>query len=739
MIIYNFNSDSLEVLDSAKQFAKSLGHPQIGTEHILLAIVNKEDSAGYRILRLLGIKMEDLDKEIRRLVGHNWITNKKSLDFSPTSEELFETALEEARIDNTAIGTDHLVYGMVNQKKGLASKLLKDYNVNMSRIKSGIRNKQEIKPVEKKQETPHLNSLTVDLTQMARKNQIDPLIGRTEETENLIRTLIRRKKNNPVLLGDPGVGKTALVEGLAYKINNGDVPKRLLNTRLLSLNIGTLVAGTRYRGEFEEKLNNILEELKKSNNVILFIDEVHTIVGAGGAEGSLDAANILKPSLARGEILCIGATTVEEYRKYIETDPALERRFQPILVGEPSQEETLEILKGLKPKYEEHHEVTIEDHVLKKAIEYAVKFIPDRFLPDKAIDLIDEASALVCIESGEHSPVNEENVKKVLSAKTGISIQELSEKQEKDIEVIKSKLSAEFKRQDNVINKVAQVLKRSYVGLNKPEKPLASLLFYGKENTGKKTFSKLLSKVLYEDEKRYLYIDLNKIAPPQMKLEIIGNTTGHLGFEKRGLVLRQIFDRPLSVIVFDNFDPNDKESVEVIDYFMSNNEIEDIQERKLDISHSIFITIHNIKSNHIGFSDKHPERSQDYNTLIKGFPQNFLSNYDELIYFKPLENEDQLEIIINSIRKFEKELLKEGFLIAIDENVIQSTIADFSSINIKEVGGEIQTKIRNKIAEEFMNKNLQKGMKYKIISNDEKLLIQKVGVKGEGQSLHGIH
>ncbi|WOH89566.1 AAA family ATPase [Bacillus paralicheniformis] len=246
--------------------------------------------------------------------------------------------------------------------------MLKDYNVNISRIKSGIRNKQEIKPVEKKQETPHLNSLTVDLTQMARKNQIDPLIGRTGETENLIRTLIRRKKNNPVLLGDPGVGKTALVEGLAYKINNGDVPKRLLHTRLLSLNIGTLVAGTRYRGEFEEKLNNILEELKKSNNIILFIDEVHTIVGAGGAEGSLDAANILKPSLARGEILCIGATTVEEYRKYIETDPALERRFQPIFVGEPSREETLEILKGLKPKYEEHHDVTIEDHVLKKPL-----------------------------------------------------------------------------------------------------------------------------------------------------------------------------------------------------------------------------------------------------------------------------------------------------------------------------------------------------------------------------------
>ncbi|MFC1911033.1 Clp protease N-terminal domain-containing protein, partial [Chloroflexota bacterium] len=399
-----FSERARKVLTSAQEEAQRFNHTYIGPEHILLGLIREEEGVGSRVLINLGANLNKVRSAIEFVIGQSEKHTSSDIGLSPGAKRVIELAIDEARyLSHSYIGTEHLLLGLLREGSGVAARVLDSFGITLERVRSEIgrvieqgAGRRTARPQTK---TPALDQLGIDLTVAARAGKLDPVIGRHKEIERIIQILSRRTKNNPALIGEPGVGKTAIVEGLAHRIVSDDVPETLMGKRLITLDIGSLVAGTKYRGEFEERLKKVIDEIKSAGNCVLFIDEFHTIVGAGAAEGAVDAANILKPSLARGELQCIGATTLDDYRKYVEKDKGLERRFQPVLVAEPSVEETVEILRGIRGRYEEHHHLKISDDALKEAAQLASRYIPDRFLPDKAIDLIDEASSKVRIKN----------------------------------------------------------------------------------------------------------------------------------------------------------------------------------------------------------------------------------------------------------------------------------------------------------------------------------------------------
>ena len=658
-----FTSTALGALRLAQENAARLGHSYVGSEHLLLGLASQEYSAAARSLQSSGVDSRSLRSAISQLVGtgvparslHQGLTPKCCLAIQ-------QAAAASRRLGQNAVSAEHLLLGLLQDRECAACRLMAEQGADLDQLSQGLaaflggeelptRSVRPREP-ERSTDTRLLDQCARDLTRMAADGQLDPVIGREEELTRVIQILSRRTKNNPALIGEPGVGKTAIVEGLALAIADGTAPSHLLGRRVCALDLCAMVAGTKYRGEFEEKLKHVLEEVRRAGNIILFIDELHTIVGAGSAEGAVDAANIIKPALGRGEIQIIGATTLNEYRKYIEKDAALERRFQPVTVGEPSQEATLEILKGLREKYEQHHKLHITDEALKAAVELSTRYINDRFLPDKAIDLMDEAASRVRMEqeepseelrsleekinalskdkdaainaqdfekaaqlrdiekdykeqveierdkrrknNQEHRDVNAEDIAAVVSGWTGIPVTRLTEDEGQRLLHMEDILHKRVVGQDEAVKAVARAIRRGRVGLKDPKRPIGSFLFLGPTGVGKTELCKSLAEAMFGDENAMIRIDMSEYMERHTVSRLIGSPPGYVGHDEGGQLTEKVRRKPYSVVLFDEIEKAHEDVWNIMLQILDDGRITDSQGRTVDFKNTVIVMTSNI-------------------------------------------------------------------------------------------------------------------------------------------------
>ncbi len=665
-----FTPRAEEALRLSQEAAEEMGHGYVGSEHLLLGLIREEEGIAHRVLSEYGVTDEMVCDVLQRSVGKGLSGTAPSQGLTPRAKSVVELAVSEAaRMGSSYIGTEHLLMGILREGGNMALRILRTMGVDPKKMYSSI--------VQKLNDTPHtvtsgastanresdkknktLAEFTRDLTEAARAGKLDPVIGREKEIQRVIQILSRRTKNNPVLIGEPGVGKTAIAEGLAERIASGDVPEELLDKKILSLDLSGMVAGTKYRGEFEERIKNTLAEVKKAGNVILFIDELHTIVGAGSAEGAVDAANIIKPALGRGEIRVIGATTLNEYRKYIEKDAALERRFQPVTVGEPTPEATLEILKGLRDKYEAHHKLTITDEALEAAVQLSKRYIGDRFLPDKAIDLMDEAASQVRMTAEASPPdlkaleekitalhrekteavaaqdfekaaqlrdieknyqeqveierdnwrkqlaqnrgnVTADDVAKVVAGWTGIPVTRLTEDESMRLLKLEEKLHQRVVGQDEAVNAVAKAIRRSRVGLKDPKRPIGSFLFLGPTGVGKTELCKTLAEAMFGDENAMVRIDMSEYMEKHTVSRLVGSPPGYVGHEEGGQLTEKVRRKPYSVVLFDEIEKAHEDVWNILLQILEDGIVTDSQGRKVDFKNTIIVMTSNVGAKNI--------------------------------------------------------------------------------------------------------------------------------------------
>ncbi|HYU21203.1 MAG TPA: ATP-dependent Clp protease ATP-binding subunit [Chloroflexota bacterium] len=655
-----FTERARKVLQLAQEEAQRFNHNYIGTEHLLLGLVREGEGVAAKVLANLGVELNKVRSAVEFIIGRGDRTVTGDIGLTPRAKKVIELSVDEARrLNHHYIGTEHLLLGLVREGEGIAAGVLESLGVSLDKVRSQViyvlNQSQSYSQQEshRQSKTPVIDQLGMDLTAAARANKLDPVIGRLKEIERVIQILSRRTKNNPALIGEPGVGKTAIVEGLAQRIATGDVPETLMGKRLLTLDIGSLVAGTKYRGEFEERLKKIIEEVKNSGNCVLFIDELHTLVGAGAAEGAVDAANILKPSLARGELQTIGATTLDEYRKYIERDAALERRFQPVLVEEPSVEETIEILRGIKERYEAHHRLEISDEALKSAAELAARYVPDRFLPDKAIDLVDEAASRVRlqratappsykemlrslesvqnekeaaisaqqyelaaeyrdqeaklrtklekIESGwqsqqssEKPVVSSEDIAHVVSMWTGIPVMRIAEEESSRLLKMEEALTNRVKGQLEAITLVAKAVRRARAGLKDPRRPIGSFIFLGPTGVGKTELVRALAEFMFGSEESMIKIDMSEFMERHSVARLVGAPPGYIGYEEGGQLTEAVRRKSYSVILLDEIEKAHPEVFNILLQIMDDGRLTDAKGRKVDFRNAIIIMTSNV-------------------------------------------------------------------------------------------------------------------------------------------------
>ena len=667
-MVYKFTKRAEKALEYAGDLAQGFGHNYIGTEHILYGLVKEGSGVASQVLNMQKITAENVVEEIEVLIGKgDKSKNRGEIGFTPRSKRVIENAFLEARkLGSEFIGTEHLLIGIMREGDSVAVRIMMDLNINPQKLYNEIVkviNEDENAGASEKQprgkargsynQTPTLNQYGTDLTKKATEGKLDPVIGRKDEIQRVIQILSRRTKNNPCLIGEPGVGKTAVAEGLAEKIIAEDVPEMLKNKRVVSLDIASMVAGAKYRGDFEERIKKCLEEVKKAGDVILFIDEVHTIVGAGSAEGAVDAANILKPLLARGEVQVIGATTLNEYRKYIEKDSALERRFSPVTVGEPTNEETIEILKGIRDRYEAHHNVKITDEAIKAAVELSTRYINDRFLPDKAIDLVDEAASRVKMRTytqpdtlkkleeeisamnkekddaikvqdfekaaGLRDKINvekeklqkekekweskntksittltEEDIAEVVASWTGVPVKKLTQTENEKLRNLEQTLHQRVIGQNEAVDAVAKAIRRGRVGLKDPNRPIGSFLFLGPTGVGKTELSKALAESLFGNEDAMIRIDMSEYMEGHSVSKLIGSPPGYVGFDEGGQLTEKIRRKPYSVILFDEIEKAHPDVMNMLLQILDDGRLTDAQGRTVNFKNTVIIMTSNI-------------------------------------------------------------------------------------------------------------------------------------------------
>ncbi len=669
-----FTPRAEEALRLSQEAAEELGHGYVGSEHLLLGLIREEEGIAHRVLSEFGVTDEMVCSVLQRSVGHGVSGTAPSQGLTPRAKSVVELAVSEAaRMGSGYIGTEHLLMGLLREGGNMGLRILRTLGVDPNKMYSAVLKKlndTSAKAVPSgsaaresdKKGGKTLAEFTRDLTEAARSGKLDPVIGREKEIQRVIQILSRRTKNNPVLIGEPGVGKTAIAEGLAERIASGDVPEELLDKRVLSLDLSGMVAGTKYRGEFEERIKNALDEVKKDGNVILFIDELHTIVGAGSAEGAVDAANIIKPALGRGEIRVIGATTLNEYRKYIEKDAALERRFQPVTVGEPTPEATLEILKGLRDKYEAHHKLTITDEALEAAVQLSKRYIGDRFLPDKAIDLMDEAASQVRLSAESASPdlkaleekistlhrekaeaiaaqdfekaaqlrdieknyqeqvdierdnwrkkmaqnrgsVSADDVAKVVAGWTGIPVTRLTEDESMRLLKLEEKLHQRVVGQDDAVAAVAKAIRRSRVGLKDPKRPIGSFLFLGPTGVGKTELCKTLAEAMFGDENAMVRIDMSEYMEKHTVSRLIGSPPGYVGHEEGGQLTEKVRRKPYSVVLFDEIEKAHEDVWNILLQILEDGIVTDSQGRRVDFKNTVIVMTSNVGAKNITSAD----------------------------------------------------------------------------------------------------------------------------------------
>ena len=797
-----YTPSAKQVLVLAQQQANYFKHQAIGTEHLLLALTMEKNGVAAKVLQSFVVTEVDVREEIEHIVGYGNLQRRGAdtyLPYSPRTRYVLERAREHAKLFNVEkVGTEHILLALLEDDKTISSRILAALNIDLRKVKNityrtmGVdattanRTRKKLALSEKKQDngTPTLDELARDLTEMVRKDQIDPVVGRDNEIKRVVQILSRRTKNNPVLLGEPGVGKTAVAEGFSQKIVNGEVPDNLKNKRVMMLDMGSLVAGTKYRGEFEDRLKKIIEEIREDGNVILFIDEMHTLIGAGGAEGAIDASNILKPALARGEVQVIGATTLNEYQKYVEADAALERRFASVTINEPTPEVALTILKGLRPKYEKHHQLQITDEALESAVKLSKRYIASRFLPDKAIDLMDEAAARVRINNAQKvdkvsaikkklSELSQEKTEALLKEdfekaaeirNEELKIQEKLEKQiqrdkdEEDSNSYRVKVTAEdiaevvsewtgvpvtqINRsegdrlirlekilhnrvigQDEAVKAVSKAIRRARSGLKDPTRPIGSFMFLGPTGVGKTELAKALAEAMFGSEDSMIRIDMSEYMEKYTTSRLIGSPPGYVGYDEGGQLTEKVRNNPYSVVLLDEVEKAHNDVFNILLQVLDDGFLTDSKGRKVDFRNTIIIMTSNLGATalrdekSVGFGAK--DVSDDYEamaakvreTLKKTFRPEFLNRLDETVVFHSL-NKEEIHQIVKLMAKNIIERIKEQNInlkitpAAIDIVAEAGFDAEYGARPIRRV---LQDKIEDLLSEELLAGNIETG------------------------------
>jgi ATP-dependent Clp protease ATP-binding subunit ClpC len=755
-----FTEKAIKVIMLAQEEARRLGHNFVGTEQILLGLIGEGTGIGPKVLKSMGVNLKDARVEVEKIIGRGSGFVAVEIPFTPRAKRVLELSLEEARqLGHNYIGTEHLLLGLIREGEGVAARVLENLSVDLSKVRSqiirslGDNTELASGTNTTRSKTPTLEEFGTNLTQKATEGRLDPVVGRAKEIERVIQILGRRTKNNPVLIGEPGVGKTAIAEGLAQRIANRDIPDTLDDKRVVALDIGLLIAGTKYRGEFEERLKKIMDEVRTANNIILVIDEVHTLIGAGAAEGAIDAANILKPALSRGELQCIGATTLEEYRKHIEKDAALERRFQPVMVGEPSVEETIEILYGLRERYEKHHKLVISDEALTAAAKFADQYIADRFLPDKAIDLIDEAGSRVRLmnsqlpvaakeldqelreilkskdeavrnqdfekagqlreremeikaqiqaiaqskkgasESTNKTPtVTEEDIAEIVAAWTSIPVNKLTKSESEKLLQMEETLHGRIIGQDEAVVAVSRAIRRARVGLKSPNRPIASFIFSGPTGVGKTELTKALATYFFGSEDAMVRLDMSEYMERHTVSKLIGSPPGYVGYNEGGQLTEAVRRRPYTVVLFDEIEKAHPDVFNLMLQIFEDGRLTDSKGRTIDFKNTLLIMTSNVGSKVIekGGGGLGFELSEDQSG----------SHYNRI---KSLVNEEL------------KQYFRPEFLNRLDEIIVfrqltKDEVAQIAEIMLKEVFDRISLKgIQLEVTDRFKTRLIDEG------------------------------
>lgn len=660
MMFGRFTERAQKVLALAQEEAIRLGHNNIGTEHILLGLVREGEGIAAKALYALGLGSDKIQKEVENLIGRGQDASQ-TIHYTPRAKKVIELSMDEARkLGHSYVGTEHILLGLIREGEGVAARVLNNLGVSLNKARQQVLQLLGSNESGSHQggsaanaNTPTLDGLARDLTAIAREGSLDPVIGRSKEIQRVIEVLSRRTKNNPVLIGEPGVGKTAIAEGLAQQIINNEVPETLRDKRVMTLDMGTVVAGTKYRGEFEDRLKKVMDEIRQAGNIILFIDELHTLIGAGGAEGAIDASNILKPSLARGELQCIGATTLDEYRKYIEKDAALERRFQPITVDEPTAEESVQILEGLRDRYEAHHRVTITDAAIQAAVKLSDRYISDRFLPDKAIDLIDEAGSKVRLRSyttppnlkelevkledvrkekdaavqsqefekaaslrdteqrlreqleetkktwkekqgKENSEVTVEDIANVVASWTGIPVSKLAQTETEKLLNLEEILHSRVIGQEEAVKAISKAVRRARAGLKDPKRPIGSFVFLGPTGVGKTELARALAEAMFGDEDAMIRIDMSEYMEKHSTSRLVGSPPGYVGYEEGGQLTEKVRRKPYSVVLLDEIEKAHPDVFNILLQVLEDGRLTDSKGRTVDFRNTVLIMTSNV-------------------------------------------------------------------------------------------------------------------------------------------------
>ena len=824
--MYRFNGFTEKAnlaLNLAIENASMMGHTYIGSEHILLGLLKEGNGVAAAVLNDLGAKYEVLEDMIKEKIGVGIMTKVTPDDFTPRTKRILQIAvMQAARFNHEYLGTEHLLVALIEESDSYAVRFLNEMGIKSSDIldklndyfgsdrdEEGLSGLSSIKNMYGKSKdsslkgssrTKTLDQFGRDLTDMAKKGEIDPVIGRHDEIERVVQILSRRTKNNPCLIGEPGVGKTAVAEGLALKIVSGEVPELLKDKRIVSLDLTSMIAGTKYRGDFEDRIKNAIDEVKKSKNVILFIDELHTIIGAGSAEGSADVANILKPSLARGDFQVIGATTINEYRKYIEKDAALERRFQPVTVGEPTEEEAILILKGLRDRYEAHHKVKITNEAIEAAVKLSSRYIADRYLPDKAIDLIDEAASRVRLRAytapdelqdmekkvknleqekaeainsqdfelaasirdeerkarealnqakqawkDKHEKANgevtTEDIAYIVSSWTSIPVVQLTEEESERLLKMEDILHKRIVGQDKAVSAVSRAIRRGRVGLKDPNRPVGSFIFLGPTGVGKTELCKALAQAMFGDEDAMIRLDMSEYMEKHTVSKLVGSPPGYIGYEEGGQLTEKVRRKPYSVVLFDEIEKAHPDVFNMLLQILEDGQLTDSQGRKVNFKNTVIIMTSNVGAKIItqnkpslGFndtdsSDPDTKKLRDIvmSELRDTFKPEFLNRVDDIIVFNKLTSDDIEQIARRMLSSLKERVsamdIEIGFT---DEAVKAISKAGFDPVyGARPLRRSIQSKIEDKLSEKILEKAVAAGDKVVCDFKDEEFVFSK--------------